>query len=156
MPSTFSGILYLKSVQTYDKSIDMLIWMQVGLRASGGDKVRLRERQAQPRNFEFFPNKWTSRWGCGDRIFLLMNDLVRRSSCHHHVSIGNHLNHRFISQEIQGWISWSHSALYWAYWENLCSFWYFYVDVPYHGPHVYLWQPTSKGPCMRRLVSSRQ
>ena len=31
--------------------------MQVGFRASGGDAVRLRERQAQPRNFDFFFQK---------------------------------------------------------------------------------------------------
>ena len=31
--------------------------MQVGLRALGGDAVRLRERQAQPRNFDYFFQK---------------------------------------------------------------------------------------------------
>ena len=54
MPSTFSGILYLKSVQTYDKSIDILIWMQVGLRAPGAGAVRLWKIQAQSRKFDFF------------------------------------------------------------------------------------------------------
>ena len=97
-----SGIQYHKSVQTYDKSIDMLKWMQVGLRVPGAGSVPLRERQAQSRKFEFFQKKWKSRWGCGDRTFLLMNDLVRRSSCHIIYPLGNHLNHRFLSQEFQG------------------------------------------------------
>ena len=87
-----SEILYHKSVQTYDKSIDMLKWKQVGLRVPGAGSVPLRERQAQSRKFQFFQEKWESRWGCGDRTFHLISDLVRRSSCYIMYPLGNHLN----------------------------------------------------------------
>ena len=150
-----SEILYHKSVQTYDKSIDMLKWMQVGLRVPGAGSVPLRERQAQSCKFEFFQEKWESRWGCGDRTFHLISDLVRRSSCYIMYPLWNHLNYEILSKEFQGRISWSHSTLYLAYWQNLCSFWCFHVDVPSHGSHVYLRQQTSKVSYMRRLVGSR-
>ena len=58
MPWIFSIILYDESVKIYDKSIDMLKWMQVGLRTPGAGVVPLRKRQAQSRKFEFFPKKW--------------------------------------------------------------------------------------------------
>ena len=135
-----SVILYHYSVKTYDKSIDMLKWMQVGLRTPGAGVVPLRERQAQSRKFDFSSKKWKSRWGCGDKAFLLINDLVRQSPCHIMNPLGNHLNQRLLSQEFQGCISWSHLTLYWAYWENLCSFWYFYVDFLSHGVNCSSWR----------------
>ena len=88
-----------------------------------------------------FSEKGKSRWGCGDKSFLFINDLVRQSSCHIMNPLGNHLNRRLLSQEIQDYISLSQSTLYLAYWENLYSSWYFYVDVPSHGSHVYLRLP---------------
>ena len=102
MPWIFSVILYHESVKIYDKSIDMLKWMQVGLRVPGAGSVPLRERQAQSRKFEFFQEKWESRWGCGDRAFLLINDLVRRSSCHIMYLLGNHLNQNSSPKNVRG------------------------------------------------------
>ena len=148
-----SEILYHKSVQTYDKSIDMLKWMQVGLRVPGAGSVPLRERQAQSRKFEFFQEKWESRWGCGDRTFHLISDLVRRSSCYIMYPLWNHLNYEVLSKEFQGRISGCHWRIFCAYSEILCVFWCSMCMSASYGSYIQLWQPTSKGSSMIHLFS---
>ena len=53
----FSENLYHKSVQSYDKSVDMLKWMQIGLRAPGGRFSTAERETSSVSQVWIFPEK---------------------------------------------------------------------------------------------------
>ena len=121
----FSGRLYLKSVQTCDKSVGPLSWtLLFGVLAW---KIR-------PVSDSII--FWGQSWRYLDYWKIFTNSLrVELHSIFWHsimlekvsssMDLERHLHQRHISQGLQWWISWIRSTQIWPYLEILCSFWYF-------------------------------
>ena len=63
MLPTVSGKLYLKSMQTYEKFMEMRIYAAWSQTFRGRYDVLERESKASSRKFEYFWKKWKRRWG---------------------------------------------------------------------------------------------